>query len=122
MSTLSERIADNPEIPFEIRKVFVNAGKPDGWMAPWTILWRECVARAILDALGYTGQTEKDRHFAIQREAQRWFLYSGDLVEVFELADLPLKITRESVIANFSLTTNKTKNSRRIKRVRKKPK
>ena len=120
MSTLVERIAQNPEMPFEIRKVFINAGKPDGWMAPWTNLWRESVARAILDALGYTGQTEHDKHFTIQREAQRWFLYSGDLAEVFELADLPLKITRESVIANFSLTTNKTKNSRRIKRSRKK--
>lgn len=101
MSTLTERIGANTDLPFEVRKIFINAGEPEGWSAAWTNLWRECVARAVMDALGYTGQTERDKHVTIQREAERWFRYSGDLQEVFDLADLPWRETREAVLQNL---------------------
>lgn len=63
------------------------------------------MARAVMDALGFTGQTEVDKHNAIMTEAQRWFKYAhDDMREVFDLADMPLEICRESVIQNFPLT------------------
>jgi hypothetical protein len=119
LSTLTERIGANSELPFEVRKVFINAGEPEGWTAAWTNLWRECVARAVMDALGYTGQTEPDKHTAIQWEAERWFRYSKDLQEVFELADLPLKTTRDAVLANLPLTRKTTGGIKGTKRIRK---
>ena len=68
-------------------------------------MWRECVARAVMDALGFTGQTEVDKHNAIMLEAQRWFKYEHESMrEVFELADISLEICRESVMENFPLT------------------
>ena len=58
-----------------------------------------------MDALGYTGQTEIDKHNAIMIEAQRWFKYAHeDMREVFDLADMHLETCRESVIQNFPLT------------------
>lgn len=63
------------------------------------------MARAVMDALGFTGQTEVDKHNAIMLEAQRWFKYEHESMrEVFDLADLPLEICRESVLENFPLT------------------
>jgi hypothetical protein len=109
LSTIAERISAHPDLPFEVRKVFANAGDPEGWSRAWVLMWRECVARAVMDALGFTGQTEVDKHNAILLEAQRWFKYSPDLQEVFDLADLPLKTTRDAVIANFPLTKNARK-------------
>ena len=63
------------------------------------------MARAVMDALGFTGQTEIDKHNAIMTEAQRWFKYAhDDMREVFDLAEVPLEICRESVVENFPLT------------------
>lgn len=105
MSTIAERIASNINLPFGVRKAFANAPDPEGWSRAWVLMWRECVARAVMDALGYTGQTEIDKHNAIMIEAQRWFKYAHeDMREVFDLADMPLEICRESVIQNFPLT------------------
>jgi hypothetical protein len=105
MSTIAERISANTDMPFNVRKAFNNAGEPEGWSRPWVLMWRECAARAVMDALGYTGQTEIDKHNAIMLEAQRWFKYAhDDMREVFELAEVPLEITRVAVIENFPLT------------------
>lgn len=116
MSLLAERMSANTDIPFEIRKVFANAEDPSPETLEHTTLWREVVARAILDALGITGQTEPDRHNAILHDAQWWFKYSPDLREVFDLAGLPLKITRDSVIENFALTKPSPKYKRGVKK------
>jgi hypothetical protein len=104
VSTLAQRIASDANIPFEVRKVFANAGEPEGFSRNWVLMWRETVARAVMDALGFTGQAEPDKHNVIMVEAQRWFRYSADKQEVFDLADLPLEITRDAVIQNFPLT------------------
>jgi hypothetical protein len=111
MSLLAERMSANPDIPFEIRKTFANAEEPSGPNCEIIIMWREVVARAIMDALGYTGQTEPDKHNAILREAQWWFKYSPDLQEVFDFAGIPLKTTRDSVMENFALTKVASKNT-----------
>jgi hypothetical protein len=105
LSTIAERIAANINLPFGVRKAFANAAEPEGWSRPWVLMWRECVARAVMDALGFTGQTEIDKHNAIMTDAQRWFKYAHeDMREVFDLADVPLEICRESVLENFPLT------------------
>lgn len=105
MSTIAERISANPHLPFGVRKAFANAAEPEGWSRAWVLMWRECVARAVMDALGYTGQTEIDKHNAIMLDAQRWFKYAHeDMREVFDLADMPLETCRESVLENFPLT------------------
>lgn len=110
MSTISERISSNPNLPYGVRKAFAGAPDPEGWTRNWTLLWRECVARVVMDALGFTGQTEVDKHNAIMLDAQRWFKYCHeDMREVFDLADLPLEICRESVMENFPLTKKATK-------------
>lgn len=75
------------------------------------------MARAVMDALGFTGQTEVDKHNAIMTEAQRWFKYAhADMREVFEMADVPLEITRESVMENFPLTKKAPKITRGAKK------
>lgn len=105
MSTIAERIAVSPDMPFGVRKAFANAGEPPEWCRPWVLLWRECAARAVMDALGFTGQTEVDKHNTIMLEAQRWFKYNyDDMREVFEMAEVSLEITRESVLENLPLT------------------
>ncbi len=106
MSSLAERLASHPDMPFGVRKCFATAGEPTGWTRNWTLLWREVVARAVMDALGFTGHVaEPDKHLNAMIDAQRWFRYSReDISQVFELADLPLEICRESVISNLPLT------------------
>lgn len=113
MSSVNERMASNTKLPYGVRKAFANAPEPSTLTHPWVTLWRECVARAIMDALGFTGQTETDKHNTIMLDAQKWFKYAHeDMQEVFDLADLPLEITRESVMENFPLT----RKSSRIRR------
>jgi hypothetical protein len=119
MSNISERIFQNAEIPFEIRKVFANAGEPPEEFRGQVMLWRECVARAIMDALGHTGQSEPDRHNAILLDAQQWFTEGTEVAEVFENAGLPLGITRECVIQNFALTKKRLPATGESKRKRK---
>lgn len=117
MSTLSERIPSNPNLPFEVRQVFATAKEPEGLERNTIVLWREVVARLIMDALGYTGQTEPDKHNIILLEAQKWFRYSReDMQEVFDLAELPLEITRDSVIQNFALTKHSPKITRVLRK------
>ena len=106
-------MAANTKLPYGVRKAFANAPEPSELTRPWVTLWRECVARAVMDALGFTGQTEADKHNAIMLDAQKWFKYAvDDMQEVFDLADLPLEITRESVMENFPLTRKPNKNRR----------
>ena len=100
MPNIFEKIVKNAELPYEIRKVFATAGDPAEEHRSQALLWRECVARAVMDALGYTGQSEPDKHNSILMEAQAWFK-GDDIVQVFDYADLPLETTRECVIRNF---------------------
>lgn len=105
MSTLSERISISTKLPFEVRRAFANAPEPDGEERNQVMLWRECAARAIMDALGFTGHTEIDKHNAVLEEAQRWFKYSHEDVRLtFEYAQISLESCRESIIQNFPLT------------------
>ena len=117
MSTIAERISSNVNLPFGVRKAFANAPEPEGWSRPWVLMWRECVARAVMDALGFTGQTEIDKHNAIMTEAQKWFKYAHeDMREVFELAEVHLETCRESVIQNFPLTRKASRHKQAIKK------
>lgn len=105
MSTLSERISISTKLPFEVRRAFANAPEPEGEDRNHVLLWREAAARAIMDALGFTGHTEIDKHNAVLGEAQRWFKYSPEDVRLtFEYAGLSLESCRESIFRSFPLT------------------
>lgn len=52
-------------------------------------MWREVAARAVLDALGYTGLNETQPHNRAIVEARHWFQNNRDDVEaVFDLAGI----------------------------------
>ena len=99
---LSDRIIQATYLPFEIRKIFQNAEEAT---CERQDLWRGVIARAIFDALGFTGQSEKEKHEGDVESAREWFENGGnDLEEVFILANLPLYEIRESVLTHKSLT------------------
>lgn len=99
---LSDRIIQATYLPFEIRKIFQNAEEAT---CERQDLWRGVIARAIFDALGFTGQSEKEKHEGDVKSAREWFENGGnDLEEVFILANLPLYEIRESVLTHKSLT------------------
>lgn len=99
---LSDRIIQATYLPFEIRKIFQNAEEAT---CERQDLWRGVIARAIFDALGFTGQSEKEKHEGDVKSAREWFESGGnDLEEVFTLANLPLYEIRESVLTHKSLT------------------
>lgn len=105
MSTLSERISISTKLPFEVRRAFATAPDPEEEERNHVILWRECVARAIMDALGFTGHTETDKHNAVMEEAQRWFKYHPkDVSLTFQYAKISLESCRDAILQNFPLT------------------
>lgn len=83
---ISARITLFSFVPFPIRRAFAQAGEPT---CSEETLWRETIARAVLDALGYTGvQSEADEHLNVIVDARDWFARGENVEDVFDLAGI----------------------------------
>jgi hypothetical protein len=83
---ISARLTLFSFVPFPIRRAFAQAGDPS---SPEENLWREVIARAVMDALGYTGvQSEADEHLNVVEDARDWLLRGINTAEVFDLAGM----------------------------------
>lgn len=79
-------INDDENMPEDIRKFFHQADNPDDCNAQ---LWREVLARAVLDAFGFTELSKGNGKRKDIAEARRWFRSnSADMQEVFLLAGI----------------------------------
>lgn len=98
---LSRRIGQANFLPFDVRSAWIQAGDPS---CPEQELFRETIARAILDALGYTGLSEPDEHFFAVLDARDWFEKSQDLAYIFELAGVHPVLIRDTILKTKPLT------------------
>lgn len=89
------RLSSAPFLPFEIRRAFMQAPECS---SDEQSLWREVLARVILDALGYTGQGTEREHAQVIKEARDWFVNSQDMVTVFDLAGVEHSRVRMTVL------------------------
>lgn len=94
---LIDRIIYGEFIPGSIGSIFARAPDPE---SPQQALWREVIARATLDALGFAyDQEDSDRGFVVA-EARRWFKFvSEDLETVFSLAGMEYEPLRTIVLS-----------------------
>jgi hypothetical protein len=104
---LAERVAVDPVIPKGIQGVFRQLPYTE---SPDVILYREVVARAILDAYGITGFHNVHRHEVTVGSAIRWirFGYEDDDLgydtaeAFFEIADVDLDKVREVLLTSIN--------------------
>jgi hypothetical protein len=96
----ARRIALTAAIPLEIRRVFNQA---DECATEEEELFREVAARAVFDALGYTGHSEPDKHRAAVREARLWFKYEPYAEVVFSNGGILFEGMRESIAGTPAL-------------------
>lgn len=77
----------------KIGEVFRSLDSPEN---QYVCLWREVVSRAIWDAIGSTGISDKELHDKTVREARRWFKFSEEYEDIFEMAGVePNPIIKE---------------------------
>ena len=95
---LSEKLARDMSIPLEISRAFNQA--PEVSMEQ-ELLLREVCARAVMDALGQTGEWEVAKHNKAVRSARTWLLeeteYSHWRDAVFDLASVQLPQIQRSL-------------------------
>lgn len=82
---LARRITTAKRVPEKIQTYFKNLSQPES--ADET-MFREVVARAILDAVGLTGISEANEHNAVVRDARGWFKTSEDVSYIFNLSGI----------------------------------
>jgi hypothetical protein len=83
-------------VPAPVRRAFATADHPQ---SPWELLEREIAARAVLDAVGITGESMPLDHNRAVREARGWFRWSANVEAVFEYAGLRIDNVRAAVLA-----------------------
>jgi len=97
----AHRIIYSPGVPSSIQNVFLNLKDPT---CREQIMWREVAARAILDALGHTGISEKPYHNRTVREARNWFKFADGNPDAlgpifaFDCADIELSSIYKDII------------------------
>jgi len=83
--SFARRIPIIDRIPESVRHVFRGLSIP---ACPQEDLFREVVARAVLDSVGITGLSSSNDHNAVVRAARRWFRSGKDVRQIFELAGI----------------------------------
>jgi hypothetical protein len=92
----THRLTFTPDIPEPIQRAFLLADEPS---SAEENLWREVVARAVLDALGQTGLTnEPEQHIRAIREARRWFRDEPFAEDVFLMGGIGYAPVRRAVL------------------------
>jgi hypothetical protein len=95
----TRRLSSVVEVPPYVKKIFTSSPEPT---TPEEKLWRERVARMILDSLGYTTMTMKPpRHNEIVRYARRWFRGMFDDLEDPSMVDNPVATFDAAGIIEF---------------------
>lgn len=88
------------DIPYKVRFAFRRAPVPQ---SNEDRLWREVLARAVLDALGYTGMSEIWKHNKAMYESQKWFCEKDEVEFVCDLAAVDFKPVRETILAFLNI-------------------
>lgn len=87
---LVARLQTADYIPFEIKRAFIQAPEPT---CPEQHMWQEFIARMSLDALGETGESERDKHENALLEAWRWWRhFSEDVTEALDLSGIDRRL------------------------------
>ena len=84
------------EVPAPIRRAFATADRPQ---TSYELLEREIAARAVLDAIGVTGEASPFDHDRAVRDARTWFRWSDNVEAVFSNAGLVIDDVRRLVLA-----------------------
>jgi hypothetical protein len=94
-----KRLVTLDRVPVEIKRAFCKS--PDPFITyGYRAIWKEIAARAVLDALGYTGLTdEPGLHDRVITEARNWFKFDPYSRDVFLLAEIELDEVRPHVLA-----------------------
>lgn len=87
----ARRIPTYDDIPDAIKKAF---GAPWSPVIEEEVLEREVAARAVLDALGHTGEPDSDDHRKAVLDAREWFRAGESVYGVFENAGLEIENLR----------------------------
>lgn len=83
-------------VPMPIRRAFATADEPQ---TAHQALEREVAARAVLDALGITGESTPLRHNRAVRDARGWFRWAPNVEAIFDRAGLEIDRVRKLVLA-----------------------
>jgi len=93
----ASRVPFLDDVPKTVREAFRKRQTP---RSPEQALYQDIVARAVMDACGYTGLNIPKRQDEIMREARLWFKFGGeDRSMIFELAGLEEERIRQAIIA-----------------------
>lgn len=95
---LSDRVRLDPAVPEPVRRAFETLGSPDD---PRVNLFRDVIARAVLDAIGETGLVAagRVRHETVVSGARAWLKFGVSRNHFFELADLEVEDVVPHVLA-----------------------
>jgi hypothetical protein len=83
-------------VPEFVRRAFFKADAP---VNPEQKLMRDVLARAVLDAVGYTSLTDATAHLRVMTEAVEWFIGAENVEWLVELADVDLPDIRTNVLS-----------------------
>ncbi len=94
-----------PFVPPNVKYVFKHA---DPVVSEEQLLWRLIAARAVLDAVGWTGfgPSLYKKHLSAVIDAQRWWRNNWDYAQqIFDLAGVEIEGVRETMV-EFHLDSN----------------
>lgn len=83
-------------VPESVRRAFFKAGVSN---SPEQRLIRDVLARAVLDAVGYTSLPDPTAHAKVVADAVEWFVSASNVEKLVELADVDLLNIRADVLS-----------------------
>lgn len=92
----AHRICVTQEVPVEVRRAFRDSvsSQPDD-----ARLFQEIAARAVLDAIGLTGEFDPQDHDRAMFKARTWIKFGQTAEEFFDYAGINYKLVRQHVLA-----------------------